>query len=330
MAVKAVKAVKKDREQESYYSKVKAENEALRQKVAWLDGDAFLLDSNADIRQVYLYMKRNPASARFIYQKYKPLQPVIREICDPENPLYLDGVAKALEGIVEFENDKGDLEKLKAEISKENGELEKLKDEVEQAKGEYDTIYENLERIKREEEEYNKQRSNIRTDADLELIQKNSKDVMEFLTVVLAKWDSYFKEHPTTLGMQLDKSELNHMDLLNRNLKDMVERIHSEDFLSPENLDKYHQELMEKIKQEKENALHEMDAFMAHNPKKLLVKILDDMANAMKKIESADDDAGGMYLNKFTSGFVKGNLQEGMKYLYNLMDQVENVQRRSK
>jgi len=37
-----------------------------------------------------------------------------------------------------------------------------------------------------------------------------------------------------------------------------------------------------------------------------------------------------MYLNKFTAGFVKGNLLEGMKYLNSLMDQVENKERRSK
>ena len=74
-----------------------------------------------------------------------------------------------------------------------------------------------------------------------------------------------------------------------------------------------------------------MNSFMAYNPKKLLPKILDDMANAMKKIEGADDDgAGCMYLNKFTAGFVKGNLLEGMKYTNYLMDQVENKERRAK
>ena len=116
-----------------------------------------------------------------------------------------------------------------------------------------------------------------------------------------------------------------------KGLKDMLERIHSADFLSTENLDAYHKQLLEKVKQEKESSLHEMDAFMAHNPVKVLAKILDDMANAMKKIESADDyGAGGMYLNKFTSGFVKGNLQEGMNYTNYLMDQVENKERRTK
>ena len=114
----AVKAAKADKEQESYYSKVKQENAELKEKVGWLDSDSFLLDSQADIRQVYIYMRKNPASARFIYQKYKPLQPTIKELCDPENPLYLDGVKKALDGIVELENDKENAERLKAEIAK--------------------------------------------------------------------------------------------------------------------------------------------------------------------------------------------------------------------
>ena len=116
----AVKAVKKDKDGESYYSKVKAENEALKERVAWLDNESFLLDSNADIRQVYIYMKKNPASARFIYQKYRPLQPIIKELCDKDNPLYLDGVAKALAEIVDVESDKETAEQLKAEIAKEN------------------------------------------------------------------------------------------------------------------------------------------------------------------------------------------------------------------
>ena len=54
---------------ESYYSKVKQKNEELKQKVAWLDSESFLLDSTADIRQVYSFMKRNPSSAKFIYKK---------------------------------------------------------------------------------------------------------------------------------------------------------------------------------------------------------------------------------------------------------------------
>ena len=86
--------------------------------------------------------------------------------------------------------------------------------------------------------------------------------------------------------MALDKAEFNHMELLNQNLKEMIERIHTEDFLSPENLDEYHREILEKVQKEKENALNEMNAVMAYNPKKVLAKALDDLENALYRIEN--------------------------------------------
>ena len=325
----AVKAERKDKEQESYYSRVKQENAELKEKVGWLDNDSFLLDQDVDVRQAYIYMKKNPDSAKFIFRKYKALQPIIKELCDSENPLYLDGVKTALDGIVELESDKENAETLKAEIANENHEIQLLKQEIEQAKTEYDTTYENLERIKKEEQEYNKQRSNIRSDPGLELIEKNSSDVMAFIDSILQKWNTYFKEHVTALGMQLDKSELNHMDLLNRNLKDMAERIHSDDFLSPENLDKYHRELLEKIKAEKENSLHEMDAFMLHNPKKLVPKIMDDLNLSIRHFQKADVDMSGLkFFNPVGQNQVLGPLNDALGLLDHLQDQVQNKERR--
>jgi chromosome segregation ATPase len=327
----AVKAVKKDKDGESYYSKVKAENEALKERVAWLDNESFLLDSNADIRQVYIYMKKNPASARFIYQKYKPLQPIIKELCDPENPLYLDGVKKALDGIVDLESDKENVEKLKAEIAKENHEIQLLRQEIEQAQTEYDEIHENLERIKKESDEYNKQRSNVRTDAGLELIQKNTTDVTSFIDSVMEKWKAYFKEHVTALGMELSKSELSHMDLLNQNLKDMLERIHSDDFLSTENLDAYHKELLERVRQEKENALNEMNSFMAYNPRRLIPKVVDDINLSIRHFQKADVDMSGLkWFNGVGQGQVLNPLSEALGLLDHMQDQVDAIKRREK
>ncbi len=327
----AVKAVKKDKDVESYYSKVKAENEALKERVAWLDNESFLLDSNADIRQVYIYMKKNPASARFIYQKYKPLQPIIKELCDPENPLYLDGVKKALDGIVDLESDKENVEKLKAEIAKENHEIQLLRQEIEQAQTEYDEIHENLERIKKESDEYNKQRSNVRTDAGLELIQKNTTDVTSFIDSVMEKWKAYFKEHVTALGMELSKSELSHMDLLNQNLKDMLERIHSDDFLSTENLDAYHKELLERVRQEKENALNEMNSFMAYNPRRLIPKVVDDINLSIRHFQKADVDMSGLkWFNGVGQGQVLNPLSEALGLLDHMQDQVDAIKRREK
>ena len=313
------------------YNRMKKELSDLKEKLQWLDNDSFLLDQDVDVKQVYYYLKKNPDSAKFIFRKYKELQPIIKELCDPENPLYLDGVKTALDGIVELENDKEDLEKLKAEISKENHELLMLKDEIEQTTGEYDAIHDNLERIRKEEQEYNTKRTNIRTDLGLELIEKNTTDVMEFLTAILQKWDSYFREHSTSLGMLLDKGELNHMKLLGGNLNDMMERIHSDDFLSTENLDAYHKELMEKVKAEKENSLHEMDAFMLHNPKKLVPKIMDDLNLSIRHFQKAESDFSGIkWFNAVGQSQVLNPLNDALGLLNHLIDQVENKERRSK
>ena len=81
----------------------------LKEKVSWLDSETFLLESSADIRQVYNFLKRNPGSAKFIYKKYKPLQPTIRERCDPENPIYLEEVANNLKNVCALSNAKEDI-----------------------------------------------------------------------------------------------------------------------------------------------------------------------------------------------------------------------------
>ena len=327
----AVKADRKEKDTESYYSKVKQENAELKEKVGWLDNDSFLLDQNADIKQVYYYLKKNPGSAKFIYRKYRPLQPIIKELCDPENPLYLDGVAKALDGIIVLENDKETAEQLKEQIKKETNEIQLLKQEIEQAKGEYDAIHENLERIRKEEQEYNKQRSNIRTDAGLELIQKNTTDVISFIDSVMEKWKAYFKEHVTALGMELTKSELSHMDLLNQNLKQMMEKIHGDDFLSPANLDAYHKQLLEQVKQEKENALNEMNGFMSHNPRKLIPKIVDNINLSIRHFQKAESDFNGLkWFNPMGQNQVLNPLNDALGLLDHLQDQIENKERRSK
>ena len=77
-------------------------------------------------------------------------------------------------------------------------------------------IHEGLSRLRLEESEYNKQRTNIRTDVGLELVEKNTTNITEFFTAILDKWNGYFKQHPVALGMELSNTELNHMELLNK------------------------------------------------------------------------------------------------------------------
>ena len=155
---------------------------------------------------------------------------------------------------------------------------------------------------------------------------------MEFLNAILQKWNTYFKEHGgATLGMQLGSSELSHMQLLNKNIKDMLEKIHSTDFLSTENLDKYHQEMMEKIKQEKENALHQMDAFMVHNPVKVLAKITDNIGLSVRHFQKADVDMAGLkFFNAVGQNQVLNPLNEALGLLNHVQNQIEAIKRREK
>ena len=72
-------------------------------------------------------------------------------------------------------------------------------------------------------------------------------------------------------------------------------------------------------------------AFMAHNPRKLLNKILNNVDVSVRKIEGAPDDgASGFYLNNLTAGMIRGNLEESMKLSNHLLDKMENKERRDR
>jgi hypothetical protein len=293
------------------------------------DIPSFIFIDKATNEELYFYLKSNPQASKFIFKKYTSNQSFLKELCDPENPIYLKDVAKNLQDIYQIKEEKDDVERLRNEKGKLDNELTKLREEIKEAEQEYDTVHDNLDEIKKEDEAYNMQRSNIRTDHGLELIQNNFGDVTKFFDAILQRWSKQFNENPTSFGMTVDKNDFNHMDLLSKNIKAMMEQVKTQEFLSPENLDNYHKEMMEKIKEEKENALNQMNAFMLHNPKKLLIKVLDNMDIITQKIEAGEDDgAGGKYISKFNLGMVRGNMDEGMKYLSHLMDMVEAKERR--
>ena len=292
---------------------------------------SFLFTNTATNEELYSYLKENPSASRFIFKKYTANQSFIKELVDPENPIYLDGVANNLKEIYQIKEEIENVERLRSEKGNLNNEISKLRDEIKLVEDEYDVIHGNLEKIRKEDEEYSRQRTNIRTDKGLEMLEQNIKEITTFQNTFLDKWNKYFSGNPTAIGMTMDRNEINLMDKLNRDLKEMMEKIHTEDFLSTENLDQYHQEMMGKVRMEQENALKEMNSFMAHNPKKLLLKVLNDMDIAMRKIEDGEDDgAGGKYMTKFMLGMVRGNMDEAMKYMNHLMDMVENRERRMK
>ena len=323
----------------SHYQKLKMENEELKQKlsesntlsVQMDNSPSFLFTDKATNEELYSYLKENPTASRFIFKKYSANQSFLKEICDPENPIHLSEVANSLQGIYHIKEEEKNIEALLHEKSRLSGELEKIKEEIKEAETEHDAIHENLERIRKEDETYNMQRSNVRTDMGFKLIADNFESISRYFDAIHQKWDVYFKEHGPSMGMIIEKNDFNQMDVLNRNIREMMERIKTEDFLSIENLDKYHRELMEKVRQEQKSSSKEMDTFIAHNPKKSLREIINDIYYVQKRIIEAEDDGyKGKFLTKGNLDLILGNIEDGMKRLNYLMDQVENVNRRNK
>ena len=298
--------------------------------VQWLDSESFLLDSTADIRQVYSFLKKKPESAKFIFKKYKALQPTIKELCDPDNPLYLDAVKSTLQDIVVIEDAKDDLKSLQERIGFLGRERDKLQATVDEKVKEFDDIEEKLKAARKEEESYNRQKANIRTDHALELIGKNLSDVDNFLKSLVDKWNERLKANPFETGLRLEKDNLSHISLLLTNITELEAKLKTEDFLSSENLEAYHKELLEKAKQEKELMENEIRSYMQYNPKKVITKAMDQMGTVLDKMEKAEVMGDGYYMTRFFKGNVIAELEEAYQYLSNLKDQVENIERKRK
>ena len=135
------------------------------------DAPSFLFTNTATNEELYSYLKENPSASRFIFKKYTANQSFIKELVDPENPIYLEEVANNLKEIYQIKEEIENVEILRSERGKLNNELTKLREEIKQVEDEYDVIHDNLEKIKKEDEEYSRQRTNIRIDKGLEMLK---------------------------------------------------------------------------------------------------------------------------------------------------------------
>ena len=292
---------------------------------------SFLFTNTATNEELYSYLKENPSASRFIFKKYTANQSFLKELVDPENPIYLEEVANNLRDLYQIKDEHENIQRLLTEKGNLNKEISKLQEEIKSVENEYDEIHDNLEKIRKEDEEYNRQRANIRTDKGLEMLEQNMNDIINFQKNILEKWNKHFKENPTAFGMTIDKNEIKLMDNINRQLKEMMDKIHTEDFLSPENLDKYHRELFEKVQREKENALNEMNAFMAYNPRKTIPKVVDNINLSMRLFRRANVDYNGLkWFNSVGQNQVLNPLNDALGLLSHLQDQVEAIKRREK
>ncbi|MGP6294497.1 coiled-coil domain-containing protein [Caldiplasma sukawensis] len=131
---------------------------------------SFLMTTKATNEEIYDYLRDNPQACRFIYKKYKENQDFIKELCDPENPLYLKDVADNLMELYQISEMKENLEQIRSEIKKYSIDLDRLKQEIRENEKEYDELESELRTKKKELEDMSKESANIRSDPGLEKI----------------------------------------------------------------------------------------------------------------------------------------------------------------
>lgn len=309
----------------------------------------FLFSDNAENQDIYFYLREHPDSSKFIYKTYVKNRNMIERMCDSESPLYIPQVAENLKEIYQVKTEKEELDEIlkdiqryKSERSNQQTELEKIKQYVKDKEEEMDQIEENLERMKKEEEEYSRQKANIRSDKGLELIKKNSVEVLTLFDTIETLRNEERKRGnvDSVFGVRIDNAHLELISKLQKDISDMLKLIETEDFLSPEYLDEYRKKQMEnfenvkrefseKIEKESVQAENNIKYFLISNPQKNLDKSINAVEKLLEQVEiHMDVRTGETRIPKLDADFIRGDLGDALKLLNNMRDGLERVKKK--
>ena len=175
---------KEDGESKSYYQALKSENEEMRGKLSVLENEGFLLRRDVDIENLYMYLKKNHKAAQFIYQKYSNVREVLKEICNPRNPLYIEAVANELRDLVELSDLKEDIESIRRERSNVLGQLNDIKKELSDKNKELESLESKIPEVTKNLEDLQRVIGNLSTEEAKKKIKEFYESVDRFITGV--------------------------------------------------------------------------------------------------------------------------------------------------
>ena len=309
------------------YNKMKQELSDLKGQMSWLD-ESFLLDPEVDVRKIYGYLKGKPSAAPFVYEKYKDLRQIIIEISNPKNPLYLPKVREELKEVIDIESKKDDIKALDERLTALRNEKLKIEEEISEKAGQYDELDQRIKDAERRAEEIDRQMGNLTDPEILSMVKGFYNDFIAFSKSVTSSGDI------TQLSLKvrtINSDQIQTLNLLTEKANNNLQVISNEDLMSEIKLSEKRSKLKEEIEKERENALHEMNGFMAYNPKKLIPKIVDDISLSLRHFQKADIDMSGLkWFNKIGQNQVLSPLNEALGLLSHLQDQVEAIKRREK
>lgn len=331
--------VESKKDNETYYSKLKSENEELKSKTEWLDQESWLLAKDVKIEQVYNYLKRSPKSAEFIYQKYTMHQPVIMELCNPKNPLYLKDVANELKDLIVIENEEDKLKKIEEdkkagleELRKYTDEINKLENEIKEKEKKWEDTEKTLLEITKQKEDIDREMGNLKEPEVIKKIKSFNESFMVLIKSIFNNKNDKDDFTERSLGIvKLTADQKNTLKLLSEQAETILKEITDEDFLSDYKFNEIRENLKKQIEEAKESAEKEMNAFTLHNPQKVLKSIGNHINDTLKLFDRGDTDISGLkYFNRTGQGRINGELGEAKNEIEMLSSQVENKSRWSK
>ncbi len=320
---------KEDGESKSYYQALKSENEEMRGKLSVLENEGFLLRRDVDIENLYMYLKKNHKAAQFIYQKYSNVREVLKEICNPRNPLYIEAVANELRDLVELSDLKEDIESIRRERSNVLGQLNDIKKELSDKNKELESLESKIPEVTKNLEDLQRVIGNLSTEEAKKKIKEFYESVDRFITGVFESQ----KRQPISESfnsVRLDMNQINLLRILQKTAKSDMDFIQDSDLISEEMLDKKRKEIKEKMEKEMAEGETSMLAFTEHNPLKTLNKALKGIDSAKEQLDTAGDFSpeSGWYYHIHTIPNVQRILDIPKDLITNLISQVDRVNAR--
>jgi archaellum component FlaC len=322
---------KEDSENRSYYQELKAQNEEMRRKLSVLENEGFLLEPHVNLQNLYMYLKKNHKAAQFIYEKYSEVRPVLKELCNPRNPLYIEAVANELRDLITITDAKEDIGSLNRERSNARNQLNDLKKELDNKNKELNSLEAKVPELGKQIDDMHKVFGNLSQEETITRIKSFYESVGTFVNGVLESQ----KKEPISESFnsaRLDLNQLNVLRMLQKTAKADLDFLLNEDLLSEANLDKKRKEIKEKMEQEMAEGEASMLAFTEHNPVKTLGKALKGIETAKDQLEKAGDFSPetGWYYQLHTIPNVQRILDIPKDLLENLILQVDRVNARKK
>lgn len=319
---------KDDDSGKSYYQELKSQNEQMKAKLSVLESEGFLLRRDVDIENLYFYLKKNPKAAQFIYRKYATVRDTLKEICDPQNPLFIEAIATELKDTMEVTEHNDDISSLKSEKNRLLQERSKVDNELKERESEYN-------RLSTESEELNKKLDDAQRIIANLTTQEARKRITDFYGIVKEFIEGVWKAQngrPITEAISsvlLNWDQINLLKAIEKKVELDLDYLNNKDLLSQEMLDQKRKEIKEQMDKEQDEALRAMDSFMAHNPIKTVRKAIDGIELVQKQLDQGEptmDGGGAVFFYLRAIGIMKGNLDIPLNLLTNLKNQFETAE----